>query len=108
MTAKLYATNGFTVVIDDVISSDDVSSMFEPALNEFDFHKILLQPRLEIALERNGRRTGKNFDPSILEGPIRQIHAWMSAQELANDWLRIDSSDLRLEQTVDLILELIQ
>ena len=106
MTAKLYATNGFAVVIDDVISSDDVSSMFEPALNEFDFHKILLQPRLEVALERNRTRTNKNFDPSFLEEPIRQIHAWMSAQELPKDWLRIDSSQLNLEQTVDAILEL--
>jgi chloramphenicol 3-O-phosphotransferase len=105
-TAKLYATNGFAVVIDDVISSDDVSGLFEPAFVEFDFHKILLQPRLEVALERNRTRTNKNFDPSFLEEPIRDIHTWMSKQELPNDWLRIDSSDLSLEQTVDVILEL--
>jgi adenylylsulfate kinase-like enzyme len=107
-TAKLYATNGFAVVIDDVISSDDVSSLFEPAFGEFDFHKIYLQPRLEVALERSRTRTHKNFDPSFLEEPIRQIHAWMSAQELPNDWLKLDSSDLSLEQTVDAILELSQ
>ena len=107
-TAKLYAANGFAVVIDDVISSDDVSSIFEAAFAEFDFHKILLQPRLEIALERSRTRTNKNFDPSLLEEPIRQIHAWMSAQELPNDWLRIDSSELNLEQTVDAILRLSQ
>jgi chloramphenicol 3-O-phosphotransferase len=105
-SAKLYASNGFAVVIDDVISNDDVSSIFEPLFDEFDFHKILLQPRLEIALERNHTRTNKNFDPSFLEEPIRQIYAWMSAQEFPNDWLRIDSSELNLEQTVDAILEL--
>jgi chloramphenicol 3-O-phosphotransferase len=105
-TAKLYASNGFAVVIDDVISSDDVSSIFAPAFDGFDFHKVLLQPRLEVALERNRTRTNKDFDPSFLEEPIRQIHAWMSAQELPNDWLRIDSSELSLEQTVDTILNL--
>jgi chloramphenicol 3-O-phosphotransferase len=104
-TAKLYASNGFAVVIDDVISSVDVSSIFEPVFAEFNFHKVLLQPRLEVALERNRTRTNKNFDHSFLEGPIRDIHAWMSMQELPNDWMRIDSSELSLEQTVDAILE---
>jgi chloramphenicol 3-O-phosphotransferase len=104
MTAKLYASNGFAVVIDDVISSDDVSSIFKAVFAEFDFHKILLQPRLEVALKRNRARTNKNFDPGFLEEPIRQIYAWISAQELPNDWLRLNSSDLNLEQTVDLIL----
>jgi adenylylsulfate kinase-like enzyme len=107
-TAKLYARNGFAVVIDDVISSDDVSSIFKPLFAEFDFHKIFLQPRLEVALERNRTRTNKNFDPSFLEEPIRQIYAWMSAQELPNDWLRLDSTELNLEQTVDTVLELSQ
>jgi chloramphenicol 3-O-phosphotransferase len=86
LTATIYAKNGFAVVIDDVISSEDVSSIFKPAFDEFDFHKIFLQPRLEVALERNRTRTSKNFDPSFLEEPIRQIYAWMSAQELPNDW----------------------
>lgn len=107
-TAKLYASNGFAVVIDDVISSDDVSGLFEAPLAEFDFHKIFLQPRLEVTLERNCTRTNKNFDPSFLEEPIRNIHTWMSAQELPKDWLRLDSSELNLEQTVDVILELSQ
>jgi chloramphenicol 3-O-phosphotransferase len=108
ITAKLYATNGFAVVIDDVISSEDVSSLFAPAFGEFDFHKILLQPRLGVALERSRTRTNKNFDPRFLEEPIRQIHAWISKQELPHDWLKLDSSDLSLEQTVDAILELSQ
>ena len=75
---------------------------------EFDFHKILLRPRLEVALARSRTRTNKNFDLSFLEELIRQIYAWMLAQEPPNDWLRIDSSDLSLEQTVDAILELSQ
>ena len=104
-TAKLYANNGFSVVIDDVISSEDVSRLFEVPFAEFNFHKIFLQPRLEVALERSRTRTNKNFDPSILEEPIRQIYAWMSAQELPNDWLQIASSEMSLEQTVDAILE---
>lgn len=104
-TAKLYAQNGFTTVIDDVISSDDVSSIFEAEFAKFDFHKILLQPRLEVALERSRTRTNKDFDPSVLEQPIRGIHAWMSAQKLPQDWLKLDSSELNLEKTVDAILE---
>jgi chloramphenicol 3-O-phosphotransferase len=108
MTAKLYANDGFAVVIDDVISSDDVSSIFEAALTGFNFHKILLQPRLEVALERSRTRTNKNFDPSFLEDAIKHIHAWMTAQELPKDWLRIESTELNLEQTVDAVLELSQ
>jgi chloramphenicol 3-O-phosphotransferase len=107
-TAKLYANNGFAIVIDDVISSDDVSSIFEPLFAEFNFHKILIQPRLEVALERSRTRTNKNFDPSFLEEPIHQIYAWMSAQKVPHNWLRLDSSELNLEQTVDAILELSQ
>jgi hypothetical protein len=91
-----------------VISNDDVSSIFEAVFAEFDFHKILLQPRLEVALERSRTRINKNFDPSFLEEPIRQIHTWMSKQDLSSDWLKLDSSDLSLEQTVDAILELSQ
>jgi adenylylsulfate kinase-like enzyme len=105
-TAKLYANNGFAVVIDDVISSDDVSSIFEAVFAEFDFRKIFLQPKLEVALERSRTRTNKNFDPSFLEETIRNIHTWMSAQELPKDWLKLDSSELSLEQTVDAILKL--
>ena len=47
MTAKLYAANHFAVVIDDVISSEDVSGLFEVAFVEFEFRKIMLAPRLE-------------------------------------------------------------
>jgi chloramphenicol 3-O-phosphotransferase len=107
-TARLYAKNGFAVVIDDVISSKDVASFLAPKFTEFEFHKILLQPQLEVALERNRTRNNKNFDPSLLEDAIKHIHAWMSAQELPNDWLCIDSSNMSLEQTVNLILELSQ
>ncbi len=104
-SAKLYATNGFAVVIDDVISSEDAASIFEPEFAGLEFHKILLLPRLEVALERNRTRTNKGFDTGVLEEPIRGIHAWISTAKFSDDWLRLDSSDLSLEQTVDAILK---
>jgi hypothetical protein len=104
-TAKLYAQEGFAVVIDDVIFPHDATQLETAFLTGFKLHKILLRPRLEVALERNATRSNKNFDTSFLEPVIRDLYANMNPEEYTNaGWKVIDSSDLSLESSAALIL----
>jgi chloramphenicol 3-O-phosphotransferase len=104
-TARLYATEGFAVVIDDVIFPHDAQKLEQEFLSGFKVHKILLRPNLEVALSRNASRTNKDFDTTILEPVIRDLYANMQPEEFQNaGWLVLDSSELNLETTVRLIL----
>jgi chloramphenicol 3-O-phosphotransferase len=104
-TARLYAIEGFAVVIDDVIFPNDVAQLEQEFLAGFKVHKILLRPNLEIALERNASRINKNFDTAILEPVITDLYANMQPEEFQNTgWLILDSSELSLQTTVRLIL----
>ena len=105
LLARLYADAGFVVAIDNVVSVCD-ARLFDTAFEDYPFHKILLLPRLETALERNRTRINKSFDTSVLEGVIRSIHAEHSGQTLEADWTVLDTSELSLEETVSRALEL--
>jgi chloramphenicol 3-O-phosphotransferase len=104
-TARLYAIEGFTVVIDDVIFPHDAAQLEHEFLRGFKVHKILLRPNLEVTLSRNFTRENKNFDITILEPVIRDLFAGMNPEEFQNaGWFILDSSKLNLETTVRLIL----
>jgi chloramphenicol 3-O-phosphotransferase len=104
-TAKMYATEGFAVVIDDVLFAHDAAQLEQEFLSGFKVHKILLRPNLEIALKRNASRTNKNFETAILEPVITDLYTNMKPTEFQNaDWLILDSSELSLQTTVHLIL----
>jgi chloramphenicol 3-O-phosphotransferase len=105
-TAKMYANEGFAVVVDDVIFPNDVAQLEQEFLAGFKIHKILLRPNLEIALERNTLRQNKNFDTTTLEPAITDLYANMQPEEFRNaGWTVFDSSDLTLQTTVRLILD---
>ncbi len=104
LLARLYAQNGFVVVIDNVVGFKD-ARFLETVLEGLPFHKILLLPRLETALERNRTRTNKAFDTSVLEGVIRRIHSDLSGMALEPGWTVLDTSEMTLEETVDRIFE---
>jgi tRNA uridine 5-carbamoylmethylation protein Kti12 len=105
-TAKMYALEGFAVVIDDVIFPHDAAQLEQEFLTDFKVHKILLRPRLEITLFRNATRQNKSFDTAILEPVIKDLFANMKPEEFHNaGWTVFDSSDVSLETTVRLILE---
>lgn len=107
--ATLYATEGFAVVIDDVIFAHDGAQLEQEFLTGFKVHKIFLRPSLEMALFRNATRQNKNFETGILEDVIRDLWINMKPEEFqAAGWLVLDSSDLKLETTVCLILEQLQ
>jgi chloramphenicol 3-O-phosphotransferase len=104
-TAKMYATEGFAVVIDDVLFQHDAAQLEQEFLSGFKVHKILLRPKLEVALSRNASRTNKDFETSILEPVITDLFAGMKPEEFQNaGWIVLDSSDLNLQTTVRLIL----
>ncbi len=108
-TARLYATEGFTVVIDDVIFPHDAAQLEHEFLRGFKVHKILLRPRLEIALFRNAMRKNKHFDTSLLEPVITDLYANMKPEDFHDaNWTVLDSSEQGLEASVKLILEQIR
>lgn len=105
-TARLYASEGFAVAIDDVIFPHEAEEMFARPLSDFTLHKVLLQPNVEAALSRNATRTNKSFDTAGLAGLIRKIHDMMPASVYARaGWTIIDSTHLGVEETVDEILK---
>ncbi len=103
--AKQYADAGFAVVIDDIVNVQDVDQLFNPALEGFRFHRVILLPPVTTALQRNQERTNKAFDTTILDAPIRNIHKWFREQAASgHEWLTIDNSHLTIDETVDAIL----
>lgn len=100
-----YVQAGFAVAIDDVIVPADAKIFSDSALSVYPFHKILLQPQLDVALERNALRTKKNFDISILEDTIQHLYQWFLTQRFTEvGWISLDNTHLTVEQTVDIIL----
>ena len=104
LMARRYSSAGFAVAVDDVFSSRDFHADYEAHFAVAQPHRMLLLPRLEVALRRNAERTHKNFHPEILIGVIRHLHAEYTAMDVRG-WLVIDSSELTVEETVNLILE---
>src|SRR5919199_43088 len=99
--AHLYLEAGFAVAIDDIITPDEGQALFAGALPGYRLYRILLRPRVEIAIARNASRKNKRFDTSILAEPIRSIHRWLGEQNFAAaGWIVIDSSGLGVDETV--------
>lgn len=104
-TAARYAAAGFAVAIDDVIFLAEAHLLVRDALPDYTVHCVLLQPTLEVALERNAQRSNKAFDTAMLEATICDLHPRFDpAHYAAEGWIVIDSSTLSLDATVDAIL----
>ncbi len=105
-TVRTYADAGFAVAIDDVISPDEAHTAFIAPLAGHDVFKVLLRPRLEVALARSAGRTTKAFDAHLLDTTIRDLYGAMDpAAFAAAGWQVLDTSDLSVEETVTAILE---
>ena len=58
-----------------------------------------------MALARNAGRKTKPFDPAFLTATIRDLEQAMTTQPFAEyGWIVIDTSNLSVEESVDLIL----
>ncbi|ADV66575.1 phosphotransferase [Deinococcus maricopensis] len=101
--AAVYAGAGFAVALDDVLGPED-ADMFElpgPVT------RVLLRADLDAVLERNRTRTNKAFDPAVLDGVIRQLHAGqdLGAYRQAG-WAVLDTTHLSVRAAVQAILAL--
>ena len=102
--AVLYADAGFAVVIDDVVREADMLD-FLPHLDGRPITKVLLSPRLEVALERNRTRTNKMFEPKILTPSAAKLHASLLEGCRPEDgWIVVDTSELDAEAVANEIL----
>lgn len=105
--ARHYAAAGFAVAIDDVVVPAEAAAAFEDGNEGLLRHKVLLRPRLEVALARNAERGTKAFDASVLVATIRGLHGEMDPRRYGNaGWVVVDTSELAVEATVDAILAL--
>jgi len=103
--AALYNQSGFAVAIDDVIAPAEAQSLLVEALAGATVYKVLLYPGVEATLERNARRTNKEFDTAALVEVIRRLHASAGAEPYAeHGWTIIDNSAQTVAETVDQIL----
>ena len=103
--ARIYADDGFAVVLDDVVLPLEAKRAYLAPLASYKLRPVLLCPRLEVALARNAARRTKAFDPATLAETIRRLAPSMTADRYARSgWQVVDSSDLTVEETVDAIL----
>jgi predicted kinase len=93
-TANAYAAAGFEVVIDDVVREADIEQ-FRAHLGGHGIVKVLLSPRLDVAIERNRARTNKAFDPATLASHTVRLHQSLVADCRPEDgWVVVDTSDM--------------
>lgn len=103
--ARLYAGDGCAVAIDDVIFPGELIPSFTEPMSDHPLHKVLLLPRLEVALTRNARRQSKEFHPSRLEKRLRCIHGALSDAPFDEaGWLIIDNSETGSDETAGEIM----
>ncbi len=104
---SLYHDHGYTVIIDDVLSSGDIQALF----TQFDqtmLHKIFLCPSFEHVLARNQQRYPK-FDLAKWQPIIATLYQDLYRQNTPEaGWIVLDSSSWSIEQTVDAILHAVQ
>jgi len=104
-TARLYADAGFAVAIDDVMFPAEAEALFSEAFRGCAFHRIALRPSVQVALARNAGSKTKPFAPAFLTASIRDLDRAMTTQPFGEfGWIVIDTSNLSVEETVDLIL----
>jgi chloramphenicol 3-O-phosphotransferase len=83
LMARRYSSAGFAVAIDDVFSQRDFVADYALHFTDVLPHRVLLLPRLEVALRRNAERSYKDFHPDILvtviEHCTRSTRQWIDA-----------------------------
>lgn len=101
--AKIYASAGFAVIIDDVILPEQAETHYQKDLKGYRVEKILLKPRIDVVLKRNKQRNDPN--QVALEKVIDAIYgAYEDGRFDWGGWCEVDSSEMSVEETVAQIL----
>lgn len=104
-TALAYAEEGFAVAIDDFWHSDTPDAAYAPLLGAA-CQRVLLLPSVETNLARLHARSPEEGSFKVaLAQAIGMVHGDIDRHPKMG-WHVVDSSDLGVEATVDLILEL--
>ena len=102
-TARLYADQGFDVVIDDVCVPSDFAEHYADLFDRQDAHRVLLYPRASVVIERIERRGG----PLEHIEYVPVIYDFLDAMS-KDGWVVLDSSDWTVDQTVDCIVSAVR
>lgn len=102
--AKLYAANGFDVVVDDVCVpecfADQYAELFTHTVTDtISFCKVLLLPQRDVINERIRQRGGP-YVQFFIENSTPWLYSYLEPMPKAG-WIVIDSSNLTIEQTTE-------
>jgi predicted kinase len=98
--ADRYSRAGFAVIIEHVVFPNEEEKL-RARLSDREYRTVMLDCRAETNHHRNQTRTGKNMNPHDLTPLIDHIRDGLQP---AAHWLRLDSTDLTVEETVDRII----
>ncbi len=98
-----YYDAGFSVAIDHLHNPASIEENIVARLHPRPVKRLMIAPTKEINLRRNQERTTKPFSHEILIKTIETIHDQALTEPLP-DWIRIDNSDLSIDETVERIL----
>ena len=102
--ASDYSEAGFVAVLDDAVRESELDQ-YTDYLGRTELRKVLLNPSLEIVLARNAASGRKPFDSSVLEAACRGLHPLLAVENTTEaGWIRVDSTELSLDQTVNAIM----
>jgi hypothetical protein len=103
--ADIYSRGGCTVVIDDVLVSDDLQTLFDQRQPACPVHKIFLRPSFDEVIARNSARY-IHFDHQKWTPVIQGLYQEVSLRNTpAAGWTVLDTTGWSIMQTVDTILQ---
>jgi chloramphenicol 3-O-phosphotransferase len=103
MAANWHAA-GFTVCIDDVVFPPNIDAVI--AELGLDIQRVILQPTLTTALQRNATRTHKLFDTNVLIPVLTRLHGEF-AMVRHPLWPHIDTTNQTIAESAAMVQSLI-
>jgi adenylate kinase family enzyme len=103
--AKLYASEGIDVFIDDVTVPAEFAAHYKVLFDDPTVYKILLLPTSSALIERIKKRKGP-FDEILIDA-VPWLYSFLEPMP-KDGWIVLDSSDWTIEQTVQEVLKRIE
>lgn len=101
--AHLYLSHGYHVVVDDVLTSQDLPPFLDHSL-PCPAHPIFLNPSFEHVMARNSARYPQ-FDAATWGPVIEGLHGQLARENTGEaGWTLLDTGAWSVDQTVDAIL----
>ena len=101
--AKLYATSGFVVIVDEVCVPESFAEQYGELFAIEAIHKVLLMPTLDVLATRLRHRSDPNAE-RLIEVGNPWLYSYLEPMSKVG-WIVIDSSNLTIEQTAAAVLQ---